>query len=74
MRFGCCGSMISPCTDPIGTEIVEALAELQYDYIELSLSHLTALREPVFRTWSGGSNDQVSGAKLAIIPFHRTFD
>ncbi|MGA9062746.1 MAG: sugar phosphate isomerase/epimerase family protein [Terracidiphilus sp.] len=40
--------MISPCTDPVGAEIVETLAELQYDYIELSLSHLTALREPVF--------------------------
>ena len=21
MRFGCCGSMISPCTDPVGAEI-----------------------------------------------------
>jgi len=29
-------------------EIVEALAEIGYDYIELSLSDLTALPEPAF--------------------------
>ena len=40
--------MISPSTDPVGVEIVEALAEIGYDYIELSLSDLTALPEPAF--------------------------
>lgn len=37
MRIGCCGSMICPEKDPIGIEILEPLAELGYDYIELSL-------------------------------------
>jgi sugar phosphate isomerase/epimerase len=40
--------MISPSADPVGVEIVEALAEIGYDYIELSLSDLTALPEPAF--------------------------
>ena len=48
IRFGCCGSMVSPSTDPVGVEIVESLAEIGYDYIELSLSDLTALPEPAF--------------------------
>jgi len=48
IRFGCCGSMISPSADPVGVEIVESLAEMGYDYIELSLSDLTALPEPAF--------------------------
>ena len=48
IRFGCCGSMISPSADPVGGEMVEALAEIGYDYIELSLSDLTALSEPAF--------------------------
>ena len=46
--FGCCGSMISPSADPVGVEIVEALAEIGYDYIELSLSDLAALSETAF--------------------------
>jgi len=48
MRFGCCGSMISPATDPIGIETVETLAEIGFDYVELSLSDLAALPEPAF--------------------------
>ena len=48
IRFGCCGSMISPSADPVGIEIVEALAEIGYDYIELSLSDLAALSETAF--------------------------
>jgi D-psicose/D-tagatose/L-ribulose 3-epimerase len=48
MLIGCCASMIAPQTDPIGIECIEPLAELGYDYIELSLSHLTALTEVEF--------------------------
>ena len=40
--------MISPDRDPIGVDIVESLAEMQFDYIELSLAHMTALAEPAF--------------------------
>ena len=40
--------MISPSTDPVGVEIVETLAEIRYDYVELSLSDLMALPEPAF--------------------------
>jgi sugar phosphate isomerase/epimerase len=43
LRFGCCGCMIAPAADPIGIEIVETLAALGYDYIELSLRDLVAL-------------------------------
>ena len=39
--------MISPA-DPVGVESVESLAELGYDYIELSLAALAALPEPAF--------------------------
>ena len=46
MRFGCCGSMVSPATDPVGIDIVEKLAALGFDYIELSLRDLVALPEP----------------------------
>jgi D-psicose/D-tagatose/L-ribulose 3-epimerase len=45
MRFGCCGSMISPAIDPIGIEMIETMAELGFDYIELSLAHIAALDE-----------------------------
>jgi sugar phosphate isomerase/epimerase len=45
MRFGCCGSMISPATDPVGGRIVEELAALGFDYIELSLRDLVTLSE-----------------------------
>jgi len=48
MRLGCCGSMISRSTDPVGVEIVEKMAEIGFDYIELSLSDLTALPEDAF--------------------------
>jgi D-psicose/D-tagatose/L-ribulose 3-epimerase len=48
MRLGCCGSMVSPSTDPIGIETVEALAEIGFDYVELSLAHLAALPEEEF--------------------------
>ena len=48
LRIGCCGSMISPSTDPIGVEIVESLAQFGFDYLELSLSGLAALPPPAF--------------------------
>ena len=43
MRLGCCGSMVSPSTDPIGIEILEPMAAMGFDYIELSLANLAAL-------------------------------
>jgi sugar phosphate isomerase/epimerase len=46
--MGCCGSMISPSTDPIGIEIVETMAEIGFDYTELSLSDIAALPEGAF--------------------------
>ncbi len=46
MRFGCCGSMISPHQDPLGVEIVEELAASGFDYLELSLRDMAALAEP----------------------------
>ena len=48
MRFGCCGSMITPRQDLIGIEIIEDLAALGFDYIELSIRDLTALPEAAF--------------------------
>ena len=48
MRLGCCGSMISPESDPIGIEIIEALAEMGFDYIELSLAGMMDLPEAAF--------------------------
>lgn len=47
LRFGICGCLISP-TDPLGADIVEQLAALGYDYIELSLRDLAALPEAAF--------------------------
>jgi sugar phosphate isomerase/epimerase len=47
LRFGICGCMVSP-TDPLGADIVEQLATLGYDYIELSLRDLAALPEAAF--------------------------
>lgn len=48
MRFGCCGSMIAPATDPIGSDTVDMLAEIGFDYVELSLADLAALPEDKF--------------------------
>ena len=45
IRFGCCGSMIAPAADPTGAEIIEWLAEIGFDYIELSLRDLMSLSE-----------------------------
>ena len=48
MHFGCCGSMIAPSTDPIGIEVIEAMAGVGFDYIELSLADIAALSEGSF--------------------------
>lgn len=48
IRFGCCGNMVAVKPDGIGIEILEQLNEIGYDYIELSLSHITALEEEKF--------------------------
>jgi sugar phosphate isomerase/epimerase len=45
--------MISPSTDPVGADIVESLAEIGYDYIELSMSGIAALPEPEFASLAG---------------------
>jgi len=47
IRFGVCGCLISPA-DPLGADIVELLATLGYDYLELSLRDLAALPETAF--------------------------
>lgn len=48
MRFGCCGSMVATEPDKTGVEIVEKLKEIGYDYIELSLAHISSLSEEDF--------------------------
>lgn len=48
IRFGCCGSMVAIEPDKTGVEIVEKLKEIGYDYIELSLSHLSLLPDSDF--------------------------
>ena len=45
LRLGCCGSMISPVTDPLGAAIAGQLAAAGFDYLELSLRDLAALSE-----------------------------
>ncbi len=53
MLIGCCASMIAPGTDPIGIESVEKMAALDFDYAELSLSHLAVLPDGEFRGLAG---------------------
>lgn len=50
MRLGCCASMISPETDPMGIESIESMAALGFDYAELSLAHLALSAEDVFES------------------------
>ena len=45
MKFGCCGNMITKTT---GIEIIKKLEDYGYDYIELSLCHITQLSEANF--------------------------
>lgn len=49
LRFGCCGCMINPQTDPIGIGVVEQCAALGFDYIELSLRDVAALSEEAYK-------------------------
>lgn len=44
--------MISPA-DPVGADIVESLAEIGYDYIELSMAGVAALPQPDFDSLAG---------------------
>ncbi len=46
MRFGVCGSTVVPGSS--GVEIVERASKAGYDYVELSLSHISALTEETF--------------------------
>jgi D-psicose/D-tagatose/L-ribulose 3-epimerase len=50
MRFGCCANMISPVDDPGGLAQTELIAEAGFDYVELSLSHVTALGGAAFES------------------------
>ena len=43
LRLGCCGSMISAATDPVGAAVADQLAAWGFDYLELSLRDLVAL-------------------------------
>jgi D-psicose/D-tagatose/L-ribulose 3-epimerase len=47
MRLGCCGSMISPAY-PIGIGVIDDMARMGFDYIELSLAAVAALPEADF--------------------------
>jgi len=49
MRFGCCGNMITPETDPLGASIVEEAARSGFDYVELSLRDIMNLPEADWR-------------------------
>jgi len=46
MRFGVCGSTVVPGSS--GVEIIEKAGNAGYDYVELSLSHISALTEETF--------------------------
>ncbi len=49
MRFGCCGNMVAVEPDKTGIEIVEKIREIGYDYIELSLAHISKLSDEEFK-------------------------
>ena len=48
MRLGCCASMIDPDRDPVGIDSVESMAAMGFDYVELSLAHMTLSAEDTF--------------------------
>ncbi|MDO8834916.1 MAG: hypothetical protein Q7V01_04940, partial [Vicinamibacterales bacterium] len=48
VRIGCCGSMIAPETDPVGSGAIDVLAAAGYDYVELSLRDVAALDPRAF--------------------------
>jgi D-psicose/D-tagatose/L-ribulose 3-epimerase len=43
MKIGLCGSMVVPSLKYGGIEVIDTIARLGYDYIELSIAHLAAL-------------------------------
>jgi D-psicose/D-tagatose/L-ribulose 3-epimerase len=49
IKIGLCGSMVVPSLKYGGIEVIETIARLGYDYIELSISHLSALPELEFQ-------------------------
>jgi sugar phosphate isomerase/epimerase len=48
IKIGLCGSMVLPSLQHGGVEVIDTLARLGYDYIELSISHLAALSDGEF--------------------------
>ncbi len=48
MRFGCCGNLASKNPDGTGIEIIEDVARLGFDYIELPIAEMTALSDDDF--------------------------
>jgi D-psicose/D-tagatose/L-ribulose 3-epimerase len=49
MKFGVCSSMVVNDLRSGGIEVIETIARLGYDYIELSLTHLAALPQSDFQ-------------------------
>lgn len=49
MRFGCCGSLVATGADKTGVEIVERIAAMGYDYIELPLAEMMDLDDEAFK-------------------------
>lgn len=48
MKIGCCINMVAQAPDGIGIERLEALAAFGYDYAEMPLAQMMALRESQF--------------------------
>lgn len=48
MRFGCCSIMAFPNSEMAAIEAIDELQRIGYDYVELSLRHLTALNKEKF--------------------------
>jgi D-psicose/D-tagatose/L-ribulose 3-epimerase len=49
MRFGCCSILAFPNSEVAAIEAADELKRIGYDYIELSLRHLTALKRKEFK-------------------------
>jgi len=48
MKFGVCVSMVATAMDPIGISFVDVMADIGFDYIELSLRDVVSLSDGVF--------------------------
>src|SRR5262245_19896955 len=48
MRFGCCANMLVPLQQGTGAELVEQIAALGFDYLELPLARIAALGDDEF--------------------------